>query len=128
VGADGNHGPGSSQGNSATSGNHLLVEAGAVPALRDAFADALAKVDRQLELAGNDLRISAWADDPVSADATTAFNNRSVDTAESALGTLQSFRRQLSTAVDTLDRTAEQYRVSDEDSSTTVSKQEGTGA
>lgn len=122
MGADGNHGHGSSQG------NHLLVEAGAVPALRDAFADALAKVDRQLELAGNDLRIAAWADDPVSADATTAFNNRSVDTAESALSTLQSFRRQLSTAVDTLDRTAEQYRASDEDSSTTVSKQEGTGA
>ena len=122
MGADGNH------GHASGSGNHLLVEAGAVPALRNAFADALAKVDKQLELAGNDLRITAWADDPVSADATTAFNNRSVDTAESALGTLQSFRRQLSTAVDTLDRTAEQYRVSDEDSSTTVSKQEGTGA
>jgi hypothetical protein len=121
VGADGNQ----SHGN----GNHLLVEPGALPALREAFADALAKVDRQIELAGSDLRITAWANDPVSTDAATAFNERSVDAGESALGTLHGFRRQLSTAVDNLDRTAEQYRASDEDSSSTVSKQEeGAGA
>jgi hypothetical protein len=127
VGAEGSQGNGSGQGNGAGQDNRLLVEPGAVPALRDAFADALAKVDRQLELAGNDLRILAWANDPVSADATTAFNNRSMDAGDSALGALKSYRQQLSTAVETLDRTAAQYRLSDEDNSLTVGKQEGTG-
>ncbi|MFL6145789.1 MAG: transcriptional regulator [Labedaea sp.] len=123
--ADGNQGHAPSQDHGATSANHLYVEPGAVPALRDAFADALAKVDRQLELAGHDLRITGWALDPVSTDATAAFNARSVDAAESALGTLLAYRNQLSTAVETLDRTAEQYRVADEDNSVTVGKQEG---
>lgn len=114
------------QGNGSRNDNQLLVEPGAVPALREAFADALAKVDRQLELAGADLRIKPWANDPVSADATTAFNARSVETSESALARLQAYRTQLSTAVDTLDRTAAHYRLSDDDNSVTVSKQEGT--
>ena len=123
--ADGNEGHAPSQGNGAGLANHLYVEPGAVPALRDAFADALAKVDRQLELAAHDLRIAGWALDPVSTDATAAFNARSVDAAESALGTLLAYRGQLSTAVETLDRTGEQYRLADEDNSVTVGKQEG---
>ena len=126
MGAEGNHGQGQGQGTDSASGNHLLVEPGAVPALREAFADALAKVDRQIELADQGLRIAPWANDPVSTEAATAFNQRSVDAAESALGTLKSYRQQLSTAVDTLDRTAEQYRLADEDNSVTVGKQEGT--
>jgi hypothetical protein len=124
VAADGSQGNGASQG---SGGNQLLVEPGAVPALRDAFADALTKVDRQIELANNDLRIAAWANDPVSADATTAFNNRAVDSGESLLAVLKSYRAQLSTAVDTLNLTAEQYRVADEDNSVTVGKLVGTG-
>jgi hypothetical protein len=107
--------------------NRLLVEPGAVPALRDAFADALGKVDRQIELADADLRVTPWANDPVSTDATSAFNSRSVEDTESALGMLRAYRQQLSTAVETLDRTAEQYQVSDEDNSVTVGKQDGTG-
>ena len=109
-------------------GNRLSVDPAAIPALRDAFADALAKVDHQIALAGGDLRISAaWANDPVSVSATTAFNSRSVDSGESALSVLRAYRGQLSTAVEALDRTALQYNVSEEDSSATVSKQEGTG-
>src|SRR5438128_380596 len=57
--------------------DQLHVEPGAVTALRDAFADALAKVDRQIELAGKDLRVSGWANDPVSTQATAAFNHHS---------------------------------------------------
>ena len=111
-----------------TDGNQFHVEPGAVPALRDAFADALAKVDRQIELAGNDLRVTGWANDPVSAAAAAAFNQRSVDADSSALDTLRAYRTQLRTAVDTLTQTAEQYRVSEEDNSATVGTPEtGTG-
>lgn len=106
-----------------TDGNQLHVEPGAVAALRDAFGNALAKVDRQIELADTDLRITGWANDPVSAAATTAFNQRSVD-AGAALDTLRSYRQQLSTAVDTLNQTAEQYRLAEEDNSVTVGKEE----
>jgi hypothetical protein len=106
-----------------TDGNQLHVEPGAVAALRDAFADALTKVDHQIELADTDLRVTGWANDPVSAEATTAFNQRSVD-AGSALDTLRTYREQLSTAVETLDQTAEQYRLSEEDNSVTVGKEE----
>lgn len=119
-------GAGNGQGHGASS-SWLVVEPGAIAALRDAFADALAKVDRQIELAGADLRVAAWANDPVSTDAATAFNNRSVDAAESALGTLRAYRDRLSTAVETLDKTAAQYDVSDEDNSVTVGIQDGTG-
>lgn len=112
MGAEGDHG--------------LFVEPGAVPALRDAFADALARVDREIELAGTSLRVASWANDPVSTKATTAFNDRSVDDAASALDSLRAFRIQLNTAVETLDKTASQYRVSDEDNSVVVG-QEGTG-
>lgn len=103
-----------------TDGSQFHVEPSAVPALRDAFADALAKVDRQIELAGHDLRLSRWANDPVSAAATDEFNERSVDTDSSALDALRAYRVQLNTAVETLAQTAEQYRVSEEDNSATV--------
>ena len=128
MGADGNQGQAGAQGKDSASNNHLLVESGAVPALRDAFADALAKVDRQIELAHQDLRITAWANDPVSTVATAEFNGRAVDSADSALGTLKNYRQQLSTAVTNLDRTNQQYQVSDEDNSVTVGNQEGAGA
>jgi hypothetical protein len=105
----------------------MFVEPGAVPALRDAFADALAKVDREIELAGGSLRLQAWANDPVSTKATAAFNSRAVDDAASALDTLRAYRGQLSKAVETLDKTDVQYRASDEDNSATVSTREGTG-
>ena len=108
-------------------GNHFQLDRAAVPALRDAFADALAKVSRQVELANSDLRLSPWANDPVSADATAAFNACAVGSGESALSQLEAYRTQLGEAVEALDRTATQYHVSDEDSSVTVGKQEGTG-
>jgi hypothetical protein len=108
----------------AADGNQFHVEPGAVAALRDAFADALAKVDRQIELAGHDLRVAGWAYDPVSAAATTAFNHRAVDADGSALDTLRAYRHRLSSAVETLEATAEQYQRADEDSSVNVGANE----
>jgi hypothetical protein len=106
--------------------NQLHLEQGAIKALRDAFAAAVAKVDRQIALAGNDLRVAEWANDPVSKQATVAFNQHSVE-AGSALEALRAYRHQLDTAVQTLDQTEHQYRVSEEDNSVTVGKEE-TGA
>lgn len=108
----------------------LIVQPGALPELRDAFSDALDRLDRQIELAGTELRVDAWAQDPVSKSAATTFNQRSVDpagAAESALDTLLAFRRQLSTAVDNLDKTAQQYALAEEDSSANVSTRDETG-
>jgi hypothetical protein len=97
----------------------LRVDRDAIPGLRTAFADALARVDRQLELANNDLRVAAWAKDPVSLDATTVFNDRALDSdAGAALDMLRSYRAQLDAAVRNLHATAEQYRTVDEDNNT----------
>jgi hypothetical protein len=93
----------------------LKVDPDAVPGLRSAFADALARVDRQLELADAELRVTAWARDPVSQGATTLFNERSVDADEAAVDTLRAYRAQLDAAVQNLDKTAQQYRKVDSD-------------
>lgn len=93
----------------------LKVDPDAVPGLRSAFADALAKVDRQLELADAELRVTAWAGDPVSRGATTLFNERSVDNETAAVDTLRAYREQLDAAVTNLDKTAQQYRKVDGD-------------
>ncbi|GAB3463886.1 transcriptional regulator [Actinophytocola sediminis] len=103
-------------------GNILQVDADAVPMLRSAFVDALAKVDRQLELAEHELRVTAWAQDPVSQDAATAFNDRSVDGDLSAIDALRAYRAQLAVAVVNLDKTAEQYRETDGDGQVDVNR------
>lgn len=105
--------------------NTLQVDPDAVPMLRSAFVDALNKVDKQLELAEKELRVSPWAKDPVSQDATNAFNNRSVDSARSAVDSLRAFRTQLNIAVVNLDKTAEQYRETDGDGRVGVNRNGG---
>jgi hypothetical protein len=100
----------------------LTVDPDAVPALRGAFAAALDRVDKQLELADKELRVTAWAKDPVSQGATTAFNDRSVETAESAVDQLKAYRVQLDAAVRNLDKTAEQYTTVDRETVTGVGK------
>lgn len=110
-------------GHENSSSNDILkVDPEAVPALRGAFADALTKVDRQLELADKELRVTAWARDPVSQGATTLFNDRSVESSESAVDTLRAYREQLDAAVRNLDKTAEQYHAVDREGSATVGK------
>lgn len=93
----------------------LQVDSDAVPLLRNAFVEALDKVDRHLELADKELRVTAWAKDPVSQDATVAFNDRSVDSVRCAVDSLRAYREQLDAAVVNLDKTAEQYRETDGD-------------
>jgi hypothetical protein len=108
----GGHGHGRSAHETAPT-DSLKVDPEAVPALRSAFADALSRVDEQLRLANQELRITAWAKDPVSQDAAVVFNERSVDTAASAIDSLRAYRDQLSVAVANLDKTAEQYSAVD---------------
>jgi hypothetical protein len=106
-------------------GNVLDVSPDVVPALRSAFFDAMTKVDRQIELAGNDLRQSSWAQDPISQDATEIFNNRSVNPDGSALDMLRAYRSELDAAVSALDAISQQYHVMEQDNSVTVGQQPG---
>ncbi|HVK25085.1 MAG TPA: hypothetical protein VM677_27305 [Actinokineospora sp.] len=118
----GGHGGGHGGGNGSPHREDLLdLDPQAVPALRGAFIAALDQVDRQLEQAA-DLRITAWANDPVSTHAADVVNALSVDSDFAALDALQDFRRQLGTAVDNLDKIADQYRVLEDDTQATVSQ------
>lgn len=100
----------------------LQIDPDAVPLLRNAFVDALAKIDHQLTVAEQELRVTAWAKDPVSQDAAVVFNDRSVDTAASAVDSLRAYRDQLNVAVANLDKTAEQYSSVDQDGQSGVRK------
>ena len=108
----GNHGGGNGRDRT----DAFNVDPDAVPGLRDAFADALTKVDRQLALAGRELRLTAWAKDPISRDASVLFNDVSVEADECAVETLRAYREQLDVAVRSLTKTAEQYKVTDDES------------
>jgi hypothetical protein len=117
-------GHGNDQGNAGpvASADGLKVDPEAVPALRRVFADALFKVEEQLRLANQELRVTPWAKDPVSQDAAVRFNERSVDTAASALDTLRAYRDRLNVAVANLDKTAEQYSAVDKGGASSVTK------
>lgn len=119
------HGQNGGQNGAHADGAGLGVSPEAVPVLRSAFEDALTKVDRQLELAGSDLRLTAWAQDPISQDAAELFNNRSVDPDGSAMDMLRAYRTELAAAVTALDAVAQQYQVMEQDNSVTVSQQPG---
>ncbi|HEY0449881.1 transcriptional regulator [Actinophytocola sp.] len=116
----GEHGGGHGHGDSRSS--ILQIDPDAVPLLRNAFVDALARVDQQLTVAEHELRVTAWAKDPVSQDAAALFNERSVDTVESAVDSLRAYREQLNVAVANLDKTAEQYSAVDQDGRSGVNK------
>ena len=62
-------------GGGGTQNDVIRVDPDAVPGLRSAFTDALDRVDRQLELAEAELRVTSWAKDPVSQGATVLFND-----------------------------------------------------
>jgi hypothetical protein len=115
TGGEGGLVPGKQKGDGGSQNDILQVDPDAVPGLRGAFADALARVDRQLELA-KELRVTSWAKDPVSVGATTLFNDRSLDAGENAaVDLLRSYREQLDAAVANLDLTAKQYEKTDGD-------------
>lgn len=121
----GGHGHGNGGGQHAVSGDGLRIDPEAVPALRGAFADALSRVEEQLRLANQELRVTAWAKDPVSQGAAVLFNERSVDTAASAIDSLRSYRDQLAVAVANLDKTAQQYHAVDRGGQRGVAKGDG---
>ncbi|SDD20193.1 hypothetical protein [Actinokineospora iranica] len=100
----------------------LDVSPEAVPGLRSAFATALSRVDDQLRLGETGLRVEAWAGDPVSQDAAAVVNALTVDHEQAALDVLLAYRAQLDTAVHTLDKIAEQYRLLEEDNQVTVTR------
>jgi len=91
-----------------------------LPRLHTAFADALAMVDRQIELAKADLRVSAWAGDPVSAYAAERFNARALDEQSSALQALRAYRGALDSLVAKLSTSAAQYRQTEDDKDATM--------
>ncbi|MFI7679594.1 hypothetical protein [Actinophytocola sp. NPDC049390] len=82
-------------------------------------------MDRQLELAEAELRVNAWAKDPVSQGATILFNDRSVESDQSAVDTLRAYRTELDAAVQNLDKTAKQYSKTDGDNVHGVGKNGG---
>lgn len=97
----------------------LRVDPDAVPSLRSAFADALARVDKQLALVDKEFRVTAWAADPVSTGATKVFNDRALDSDhDAAADVLRAYRERLDAAVQNLDVTAAQYNKIDEDNVT----------
>jgi hypothetical protein len=115
--------PGQHRSDGGSQDDFLQVDRDAVPGLRGAFVDALARVDRQLELVDKELRVTSWAKDPVSVGATTIFNNRSLDADENAaVDLLRSYREQLDAAVTNLDMTAKQYDTIDSETITGVGK------
>ena len=123
--APGRHGGGHGHGNGHDRDDRssiLQIDPDAVPLLRTAFVDALSRVDEQLVLAEQELRLTAWAKDPVSQDAVALFNERSADTTASALDSLRAYRDQLTVAVANLDKTAEQYSAVDQDGQSGVNK------
>lgn len=104
------------QGDGGAQNDILRVDPDAVPGLRGAFADALSRVSRQLELADKELRVTPWAQDPVSLGATTTFNERALDSGDdAAVDLLRDYREQLDAAVRNLDATAGQYKKTDDD-------------
>jgi hypothetical protein len=119
--ADSHHDRGNVHGDS----GGLDVSPDVVPALRSSFFDAMTKIDRQIELANNDLRQSSWAQDPISQDATEIFNNHSVNPDGSALDMLRAYRNELEGAVAALDAISHQYETMEQDNSVTVSQQPG---
>lgn len=103
----------------------LSVEPNAIPSLRNAFAGALTKLDKQIELAITEVRVRPWAGDPVSQDAAEKFNERSLESGDSALTALQNYQQQLKGALDALALVEQQYRTIEDDNTGLMGQQGG---
>jgi hypothetical protein len=103
----------------------LRVDRESLPHLRKVFDGAMAKLDQQIELAMTGVRVSPWAGDPVSANAATDFNNRSVDDSDSALNVLRAYQQRLKSASDALQQVAEEYRIVESGNSASFGAQGG---
>ncbi|ATE57252.1 MULTISPECIES: transcriptional regulator [Actinosynnema] len=106
-------------------GQALDVDPSAIPSLKSAFSGALSKLDQQIEMAVTEVRVRPWAGDPVSIEAAEKFNERSVDSGDSALDALQGYQRQLKSAMDALTLVERQYQVIEDDNSGLMEQQGG---
>ena len=119
------HGHGADTGSPPPLAHALNVEPSAIPSLRSAFAGALTKLDKQIELAITEVRVRPWAGDPVSRDAAERFNERSLESGDSALIALENYQRQLKSAMDALDLVERQYQSIEEDNTGLMGQQGG---
>lgn len=103
----------------------LNVDPAAIPSLKSAFSGALSKLDKQIEMAITEVRVRPWAGDPVSQDAAEKFNDRSLESGDSALGALQDYQQQLKTAMDALTLVEQQYQAIENDNSGLMEQQGG---
>ncbi|MBW4716177.1 transcriptional regulator [Saccharothrix obliqua] len=119
-------GRGADTGGTPPSVSHTLnVEPSAIPSLRSAFAGALSKLDQQIELALTEVRVRPWAGDPVSQDAAQRFNQRSLESGDSALTALRDYQQQLKGAMDALALVEQQYRSIEDDNTGLMGQQGG---
>lgn len=119
------HGRGADTGSPPPLSHTLNVEPSAIPSLRSAFAGALTKLDKQIELAMTEVRVRPWAGDPVSHDAADRFNERSLGSGDSALIALENYQRQLKSAMDALNLVERQYQSIEEDNTGLMGQQGG---
>ncbi|MGM1060314.1 transcriptional regulator [Saccharothrix sp. Mg75] len=101
------------------------MDPSAIPSLRSAFSGALTRLDQQIELAITEVRVRPWAGDPVSQDAAEKFNDRSLESGDSALTALQNYQQQLKSAMDALTLVERQYRSIEEDNTGLMGQQGG---
>ena len=117
------HGHGADTGSPPPLSHTLNVEREAIPSLRSAFAGALSRLDEQIELAITEVRVRPWAGDPVSRDAAERFNERSLESGDSALIALENYQRQLKSAMDALTLVEQQYQSIEEDNTGLMGQQ-----
>ncbi|MEV8437176.1 transcriptional regulator [Actinosynnema sp. NPDC051121] len=117
------HGHGADTGSPPPLSHTLNVEPEAIPSLRSAFAGALSKLDEQIEMAITEVRVRPWAGDPVSQDAAERFNERSLESGDSALIALENYQRQLKSAMDALTLVEQQYQSIEEDNTGLMGQQ-----
>jgi hypothetical protein len=101
----------------------LRVDRESLPHLRKVFDGAMSKLDQQIELAMTGVRVSPWAGDPVSGNAATDFNNRSVDDGDSALNALRAYQQRLKAASDALAQVAREYKIVESNNSASFGAQ-----
>ncbi len=119
------HGRGGDTGAPPPVSHTLNVEPGAIPGLRNAFSGALTKLDEQIELAITEIRVRPWAGDPVSQEAAEQFNERSLESGDSALAALQNYQQQLKSAMDALTVVERQYQSIEDDNTGLMGQQGG---
>ncbi|MFI9811133.1 transcriptional regulator [Saccharothrix variisporea] len=89
----------------------LHVDPTAIPEAKKVFADALERLDAQLQDADFALRAKNWAGDPVSKETAQKFNQDTFEAGDSAaLTAIKEYRKQLEGVVQQLQAIEDNYR------------------